>query len=379
MKPEQMLSLHPKFFSLVISLLLAQATFGQEWARFRGPNGEGISPATTIPVRWTENDYRWRVTLPGIGYSSPVVCGSRVFITSAREENALQIVCCLSTADGKTLWQQTFDSAVHKHHPFNCFASSTPALDADSLYFLWANPEQLTVVKLSQATGEEQWRRDLGPFVADHAIGASPIVYQDMVIVPNEQDGESSIVALDRKTGEIRWQANRRTEKTAYATPCVYTPKGRPVAVCLSTVGGTASAASIHKRASSCGSCRSSDTAWSAHPLSARGSCLEVPAAVAWAARCLPFDRVPQARTSRPKIVYELKGSLPYVVTPVGLRRVGVHLVRQGSRHVSRSGHRRDCLERTDRGRLFWIPCLRERKPLLHLSRGRDGCPCSVA
>jgi len=225
---EPMLSAPTQSFPVIITLLLTHVTFGQEWGRFRGPNGEGISPATTIPVRWTEDDYHWRTELPCIGYSSPVVNGSRLFITSALEESATQIVCCLSTDEGKTLWQKKFESIVHEHHQFNCFASSTPALDADALYFLWANPEQLTVVKLAQTTGEELWRRELGTFEAEHAVGASPIVYQDLVIVPNEQDGESSIVALDRETGEVRWESKRRTEKTAYATPCVFTPSAGP-------------------------------------------------------------------------------------------------------------------------------------------------------
>ena len=211
--------------SLIICVLLVHGAAGQEWGRFRGPNGEGLSATTTIPVRWEESEYLWKTELPGLGYSSPVICGSRLFLTSALEENAQQIVCCLSTSSGETLWQQRFDSVVHKHHPFNCFASSTPALDSDGVYFLWANPEQLTVVKLAQETGEEQWRRNLGAYQAEHAVGASPIIYEDMVIVPNDQDGESSIVALERGTGTIRWESKRRTEKTAYATPCVYTPE----------------------------------------------------------------------------------------------------------------------------------------------------------
>ena len=110
-----MLSAPPQSLPLIISLLLTHVTFGQEWGRFRGPNGEGISPATTIPVRWTEDDYHWRTELPGIGYSSPVVNSYRLFITGALEESATQIVCCLSINDGKTLWQKRFGSIVHKH------------------------------------------------------------------------------------------------------------------------------------------------------------------------------------------------------------------------------------------------------------------------
>ena len=309
-------SVHSKSYCLLVSVLLAQATFGQEWGRFRGPNGEGISTAATIPIRWTDDDYRWRMELPGIGYSSPVVCGSRLFITSAVEASATQIVCCLSTTTGKTLWQKRFDSIVHKHHPFNCFASSTPALDGDSVYFLWANPRQLTLVKLDQATGDEQWRRELGPYAAEHAVGASPIVYQDMVIVPNDQDGDSSVLALDRKTGEIRWQSKRRTEKTAYATPCVYTPQAGPPQLLVNSWAHGFSGLDP----------QTGELLWELPVFKYRvvGSPAVCAGLVFGSAGSGGIGRQMFAvrpgeptREIEAEVAYELKGSLPYVVTPV--------------------------------------------------------------
>src|SRR5262249_20866289 len=69
----------------------------QEWTRFRGPNGQGQSDAPTIPITWTENDYNWKVELPGIGHSSPVVWGDKVFLTSADPDTATLHVICLRT------------------------------------------------------------------------------------------------------------------------------------------------------------------------------------------------------------------------------------------------------------------------------------------
>jgi outer membrane protein assembly factor BamB len=84
-------------------------------------------------------------------------------------------------------------------------------------------PAKYTVVALDHE-GREVWQRDLGPWVSQHGHGASPIVFEDLVIVPNDQDGKSFVVALDRKTGQVRWQTDRKSSRAAYATPCIYRP-----------------------------------------------------------------------------------------------------------------------------------------------------------
>src|SRR3954470_5796440 len=97
--------------SVVAGLLLgslAVPAAGQEWTRFRGPNGSGLSDATTVPVRWTEKDYAWKVDLPGVGHSSPVLWGDRLFVTSADEKTGQRTLLCLRAADGKQLWAGTF-------------------------------------------------------------------------------------------------------------------------------------------------------------------------------------------------------------------------------------------------------------------------------
>ena len=212
---------------------------GQQWTRFRGPNGQGISEATTIPANWTGKDYNWRVKLPGMGYSSPVIWGERIFITCGIEEDATQIIRCLRTSDGELIWKRSFPSTTHPKHKFNCYASATPVLDEQNVYMVWATPEAYTLLALDQAKGEEVWRRDLGPFVAEHGNGASPMLFEDMIIVPNDQDGSSSVIAVDRLTGQTRWQVERRTKKTAYSTPVIYRPDaGVPQLITISWAHG---------------------------------------------------------------------------------------------------------------------------------------------
>ena len=215
--------------------LLARVADAQEWTRFRGPNGSGISDAATIPTQWTAKDYRWNVTLPGMGHSSPVVRGDRVFITSAIEKDATQIVLCLRTSDGGQVWRRDLPSATYKKNAAAAYASATPALDDQRVYVAWATPKEYIVLALSQRDGSDVWRRDLGPFVSQHGFGASPIVWKDLVIVANDQDKASFIAALDCKTGQPRWQAKRRTEKASFSTPCLYEPEGGKPQLILSS------------------------------------------------------------------------------------------------------------------------------------------------
>ena len=196
----------------------------QQWTRFRGPNGSGISPARNVPIRWSKDDYNWRAALPGVGYASPVLWGDKLFITSGDEPTATQHVLCLDAATGRRRWSREFAAAHHSKHKLNSFASGTPAVDEWHVYIAWANPKEFVVLALNHK-GETIWRRDLGPFKASHGGGVSPIVHDDLVVVPNEQSGESSLVALDRASGAIRWQIARDSNVT-YSTPCAYRRQG---------------------------------------------------------------------------------------------------------------------------------------------------------
>jgi outer membrane protein assembly factor BamB len=211
------------FSVLIASLLLTRSLSGQEWTRFRGPNGSGISNAKTIPVRFTEKDFNWKVKLPGIGHSSPVVWGQRIFVTSG-DDTGKRFLLCLNAEDGKQLWTCEFPGQKHGRHSDNSYASATPAVDERHVYTCWANPKEYLVIAHDHG-GKEAWRIDLGPFRSGHGFGASPIVHDGLLIVPNDQDGPSSLVALECATGKVRWKIPRKGKAT-YTTPCLYQPKG---------------------------------------------------------------------------------------------------------------------------------------------------------
>ena len=234
------------FLSAVIPGGAVPARAGEEkgrWGRFRGPNGAGISTATTIPVTWTDKDYNWTVRLPGVSYASPVVWAGRIFVTSGDRGTARRTVFCLDAGSGKTLWQRHYKSTTFRYHRDNSYAAATPAVDAERLYVTWTTPKQVTLLALDHAGGEV-WRRDLGPFVGLHGSGTSPIIVGDLVVLANDQEdlnvygwlpkkmigqpGKSFLIAVDRKTGKTRWQVPRRSTLAAYSTPCLRKGDGGP-------------------------------------------------------------------------------------------------------------------------------------------------------
>jgi outer membrane protein assembly factor BamB len=302
--------------SLLLVLVFALPAAAQPWPRFRGPKGEGISTATTIPVTWTDKDYLWKVKTPGIAQSSPVVWGERLFVTATLDEDGTQILRCLKTSDGSLNWERRFASSTHAQHKYNCYASSTPALDAKRVYLAWATPKDFTVVAVDQERGEEVWRRDLGPFLAEHGFGASPIVFEDRVVMMNDQDGESSVVALDCATGKTRWTVPRRTEKTGYSTPCLYEPEGGPPQLVLSSwahgltgldpqTGKTVWELGVFKHRA-VGS-----------PIVASGLVVASAGTGGTGKRLVAVRPGDIDKGVEPKVVYEVTGSLPYVPTSV--------------------------------------------------------------
>jgi outer membrane protein assembly factor BamB len=193
----------------------------QEWTRFRGPNGTGISNAKTIPSQWREKDINWKVELPGIGQSSPVIWGGKVFLTSADEKSPKLHLFCIEAGRGRKLWQKDFDLLPYPLHQFNTFASATPAADGQHVYLAWLTQGHYHLTAFDHEDGQQDWDRDLGTFESQHGSGASPTVYGDSVIVTKAPDGKSFLISVDSRTGQTRWQTPLRCTRADYSTVCV--------------------------------------------------------------------------------------------------------------------------------------------------------------
>jgi outer membrane protein assembly factor BamB len=306
----------PMLFTALFWAAWAGPTAADDWTRFRGPNGSGIGQAENLPATWTADDYRWRVELPAIGYSSPVVQDERIFVTSADEDDATQTILCLRTTDGKQLWTRQFPSITHSKHRFNCYASATPAVDVENVYFVWANPEAHVVVALDQETGKEQWRRDFGPYLAEHGFGASPIVFERLLIVTADRDEDCFVAALDCASGEVVWKVPREVERAAYATPMIYRGEtDRPQLILASSAHGV----SGHDP-------YSGKTYWQVQAFDLRVVGSPMMASGLIFASCGSGGTGKRTVAVRPgdtegeqpaEIAYDVKGSLPYVPVPV--------------------------------------------------------------
>jgi len=197
------------------------------WPRFRGNNGDGVGEIADPPVQWTENDFAWRTALPGSGHSSPVIWGERLFVTSADVKTGERFVVCLNAPDGRIRWTRRFSAEAYHTHARNSFATSTPAVDGQRVYCCWAVPGKFSIMALDH-DGQLVWETELGKYKSQHGFGASPIVFQDLVIVGDEQDGGGSLVALHTADGSIRWRIGRQGKNATYSTPCVFQTPGQP-------------------------------------------------------------------------------------------------------------------------------------------------------
>jgi len=218
--------------TIVITLLLASINSAGQWTRFRGPNGQGISDAKTIPVKWSENHCDWRIKLPGSGPSSPVVWDDKVFTTCADASAPKGILVAFDAATGRTLWKREYSLARYKMNRLNSYASGTPALTADRVYVLWSTEDKMLLVALDHA-GCEVWQKEFGPTASSHGPGVSPVVVGDLIVFSREQkktadSARSEWLALDRNTGQTRWTIPRKTGAISYSTPCLYPSKADP-------------------------------------------------------------------------------------------------------------------------------------------------------
>ncbi|MCC9605797.1 PQQ-binding-like beta-propeller repeat protein [Blastopirellula sp. JC732] len=239
--------------SATLLVVCSTPTLAEEgWARFRGPNGSGLAGPIDLKLPFdTADDVCWKADLPGVGNSSPVIWGDRIFLLSGEKDGSFVYALCLDANNGEVIWKKRLASAGYHLHTKNTFASSTPAVDAHSVYIGWSDGEQTTLASLTH-DGNVEWTTELGPWVSQHGFGVSPIVYDEYVILSlmqlgdektlnGRKAGQSRLVAMNRATGRIVWEAARDSDVAAYSVPCIYHAKdGRDLLICCSSAHGVA-------------------------------------------------------------------------------------------------------------------------------------------
>ncbi len=201
----------------LLALLFVAPALAEDWARFRGPNGTGVSTDKTIPVKWAKKDILFRAEIPGAGHSSPIVVGKRVYLLSATDE--ARLVLCYDALSGKKLWEKSVSGGKGKMADRrSSLASSTPCSDGERLICSFWDGKRVSL-HAYDFDGGELWTKDLGSFTSQHGPGFSPIVVGGKVIINLDHDKSAVLQAFDAKTGKLAWQVDRPAFRSCYSTP----------------------------------------------------------------------------------------------------------------------------------------------------------------
>jgi outer membrane protein assembly factor BamB len=210
--------------NLLLALILATFVSGEEWSQFRGPNGSGVSATTGLPDTFgPAKNVIWKTELPP-GHSSPVLTSDRIYVTA--HVNYQLFVISIDRQTGKIVWQkQVPRTRQGRLQNVNGPASPSPVTDGTNVYVFFQDAGLLSFDR----DGKERWRLPLGPFNMFYGFGASPILVDDKVILPVDQDYPASyLIAVDKNTGKVRWKVERPVVISGYSTPVVYQPKQGP-------------------------------------------------------------------------------------------------------------------------------------------------------
>jgi outer membrane protein assembly factor BamB len=219
-------------------VLVAQAAAGAEpaagWPWWRGPLGNGVSPDGDPPVRWSETqNVRFKAPIDGDGLATPVVWGDRIYVLSARSLSDVKlakqryVVTAYDRRNGSVAWQRVaLERVPHEsHHQESGWATASPVTDGERLYAHFGSAGTFAYT----LAGELVWKVDLGDMTTrlGYGEGSSPALWGDTLVVNWDHEGESFIVALDKKTGTERWRKQRPGELTSWSTPVIREHEGR--------------------------------------------------------------------------------------------------------------------------------------------------------
>jgi outer membrane protein assembly factor BamB len=195
------------------------------WTRFGGPDGSGRSAETSLPVTWDAGAVLWKTPLRGIGQSSVINWGNRLFVTSASPDGGKRWVHCLDRRTGKLEWEREITVAAPEViHTMNTFASSTCVTDGERVIAFFG----VGGLHCFDLEGKPQWSREIGGFPGPWGVAASPIIDGNLVIQNCDAEGACSIQAFDKVTGKPVWSTKRpEAQRGGWSTPVIIEAAGR--------------------------------------------------------------------------------------------------------------------------------------------------------
>ncbi|MEI9895810.1 MAG: PQQ-binding-like beta-propeller repeat protein [Chthoniobacter sp.] len=230
---------------LALALLSTSLFAAENWPEFRGPTGDGRTDATGLPITFGEGDHvKWKTEIHGKAWSSPVIWGSQIWLTTANEEGTELGVVEVDKESGKILRDDLlFRVATPQFcHKFNSYASPTPAIEEGRVYVTFGSPGTACI---DTKTGQKLWERT--DFVCNHyrGAGSSPIIWKNLILLNFDGSDFQFMVALDKATGKTVWETKRSVDfadlepdgkpkgegdyRKAFATCQVYQENGEPI------------------------------------------------------------------------------------------------------------------------------------------------------
>lgn len=198
-----------KLIPVILAACSVIAMAADNWPQFRGPDGTGHSDAKDLPTEWSESkNIVWKTEIHDRGWSSPVIFGKQIWLTSASKDGRELFAICLDRDTGKVIRDiKLFEVAQPQYaHPFNTYASPTPVIEQGRVYITFGSPGTAAI---DTKTFKVLWeRRD---FECNHfrGSGSSPIIFRDMLLMHFDGSDHQFVVALDKNTGKTIWRTER--------------------------------------------------------------------------------------------------------------------------------------------------------------------------
>jgi len=203
----------------------------RDWPWWRGPQRDGHAAKADVPVKLDEaKNLLWKTKVPGRGHASPIVVGSKVFLSTSDPQKQIHSVIAFDLQSGNQTWSLDLNQGgfPERNHPKNTEATATIASDGEELFVTFYHHDGVHLSSVS-FDGKEQWTKTIDRFrpkMYEYGYAPSPLIYRNSVIVAYEYDGPSAIVAYSTKSGEQLWKAKRESS-ISFSSPVVATIAGK--------------------------------------------------------------------------------------------------------------------------------------------------------
>lgn len=224
--------------------LVSTSLLAENWPFWRGPSRQGISAETALPLHWSaQSNVVWKAEVLGEAWSSPIVYGEQIFVTTTTESGVNCHVIAFDRTTGRQQWsKKVFEQTPLKKERQNSYATPTPATDGERVYAVFGDG---SVVAVSAKNGDILWVHREVKFYSQHGLGSSPVLHGDLLIMAfdgssngeNKRVGwqipwdQSFLLAFDKRSGEVRWKAMRGQSRIAHVTPNIMKHDGREILV----------------------------------------------------------------------------------------------------------------------------------------------------